>query len=302
MRMFRLLRADEIETRVAEVAKDGSWLTLLLYKTARTDASLLDEVVGPLNWANDYKVIDDKMYCSIGIRSGETGEWVWKWNVGTESNTEAEKGEASDAMKRAGFVWGIGAELYSAPRIYIRQGDAEIKEKRNGSGYTCYDRFDVSRIEYDENERIKTLEIVNAKTGKVVYTMGKKAPSTASRSTSPVTSDRGGQDEGRGAKVRRDESSRPTETGDAGRGALMGAATGTKDGTSRTPSTTDAGAAPGTQMSMPEAETRKCRLCGKNVPIAEINESIRLTKKAICGECRESYIKWKNEQNDNGRI
>lgn len=175
MRMFRLLRADEIETRVAEVAKDGTWLTLLLYKTARTDASLLDETVGPMSWANDYKVINDNMYCSIGIRDKDTGEWVWKWNVGTESNTESEKGEASDAMKRAGFVWGIGTELYSAPRIYIRQGDAEIKKKAKGDGYTCYEKFDVTRIEYDENERIKALEIVNAKTGKVVYTSGPKS-------------------------------------------------------------------------------------------------------------------------------
>ncbi|MBQ6177705.1 MAG: hypothetical protein IJK29_10950 [Bacteroidales bacterium] len=173
MRMFRLLRADEIETRVAEVAKDGSWLTLLLYKTARIDASLLDETVGPLFWANDYKTINDNMYCAIGIRNAETGEWIWKWNVGTESNTEAEKGEASDAMKRAGFVWGIGTELYSAPRIFIRRGDADIKEKNNGKGYTCYDKFDVTRIEYDENKRIKALEIVNTKTGRTVFTMDK---------------------------------------------------------------------------------------------------------------------------------
>ena len=109
MRNFRLLKPDEIEVRVASVSETG--ITALLYKTARTDYALLDETVGMMGWANDYRVIDGKMYCGIGIRGD--GEWVWKWNCGTESNTEAEKGQASDAMKRAGFCWGIGTELYS---------------------------------------------------------------------------------------------------------------------------------------------------------------------------------------------
>lgn len=173
MRLFRLLRPEEIECRISEIGKDGSWLTLLLYKTVRTDASLLDEVVGPYNWANDYRVIDGKMYCGIGIRSDD-GEWIWRWNVGTESNTEAEKGEASDAMKRAGFVWGIGAELYSAPRIYLRSDVCEIKKRENGK-FVCYDRFAVSRIEYGEREEITALEIVNAKNGRAVYTFGGRA-------------------------------------------------------------------------------------------------------------------------------
>lgn len=176
MRMFRLLKPEEIECRISEIGKDGSWLTLLLYKTARTDASLLDEVVGPYSWANDYRVIDGKMYCGIGIRCNERDEWVWKWNVGTESNTEAEKGEASDALKRAGFVWGIGTELYSSPRIYIRRDACEIK-KRNDGKFVCYDRFAVQHIAYDASQRISALEIVNQKTGRIAFKMG--APNAA---------------------------------------------------------------------------------------------------------------------------
>ena len=172
MRTFRLLQPEEIECRIAEIGKDGSYLTLLLYKTARTDAALLDEKFGPLGWANDYRVIDGKMYCGIGIRSGDNGEWVWKWNVGTESNTEAEKGEASDAMKRAGFVWGIGTELYSAPRIYVNNDACNIKPKNNGNGFVCYDRFDVKHIAYGSREEITELEIVNTKTGRVAFSMG----------------------------------------------------------------------------------------------------------------------------------
>lgn len=157
MRTFRPLKANEIECRVAEIAKNGSFLKILLYKTARTDSALLDEVYGPMNWQNKYEVIDGKMYCSIGIKNPETNEWIWKQNVGTESNMEAEKGQASDAMKRAGFVWGIGTELYSAPEIRVPADRCNIKEY-NGK-YRCYDFFTVEKIAYDENENISGLAI-----------------------------------------------------------------------------------------------------------------------------------------------
>lgn len=155
--MFRLLNADEIECRVSEIDKQGRYLRLLLYKTARTDSALLDETVGPMNWSNDYRTIDGKMYCGIGIRSAEHGEWIWKWNVGTESNMEAEKGEASDSMKRAGFVWGIGAELYTAPAIKVSSDKCNIKDY-NGK-FKCYDRFSVGSIQYTEQGTISRLII-----------------------------------------------------------------------------------------------------------------------------------------------
>lgn len=156
MRSFRLLNADEVECRVQEIARDGSFLKILLYKTARTDAALLDETVGPQNWQNDYRMLDGKLYCGIGINYG--GEWVWKWNVGTESNMEAEKGQASDAMKRSGFVIGIGTELYSAPEIRIPASKCNIKEY--GGKYKCYDDFSVEKIAYNENQDICGISIL----------------------------------------------------------------------------------------------------------------------------------------------
>lgn len=158
MRRFRLLTENEIECRISEIAKNGSFLRLLLYKTARTDAALLDETFGPMNWCNDYREINGKMYCGIAVRDKDgDGNWVWKWNVGTESNMEAEKGQASDAMKRAGFVWGIGTELYSAPDIRIPADKCNIKQY--GDKFRCYDRFDVEKIAYDKNENICGLAI-----------------------------------------------------------------------------------------------------------------------------------------------
>ena len=151
MKLFRLLKADEIECRVSNVSQYG--VTLLLYKTARTDADLLDEKFGPFNWKNDFKVIDGVLYGGIGIYDTNTLEWVWKWDAGTESNTEAEKGRASDAFKRSGFRWGLGRELYSAPRIFVPAAKCKIE------GGKCRDTFDVAEIGYDESEHICYLRI-----------------------------------------------------------------------------------------------------------------------------------------------
>jgi len=162
MRNFRLLRPDEIECRVARVTEKS--VQLLLYKTARTDSALLDETVGSLNWQNDYKVIDGKMYCGVGVKDKDTCQWVWKWNCGTESNMEQEKGQASDAFKRAGFVWGIGAELYSSPQIYVPIAKCNVK------GGKCYDTFEVTSIGYDKAENINALVI--SIDGQPVWNMG----------------------------------------------------------------------------------------------------------------------------------
>ena len=168
MNMFRLLRADEIECRIAQISKSGKGLSLLLYKTARTDANILDETVGPENWENDFKLVDGVLYGGIGINYG--GKMVWKWDAGVESNTEAEKGRASDAFKRAGFKHGIGRELYTAPFIWIK--DANIEEK-NGK-YFCNDRFEVGAIEYDAAQNISGLVIL--RDGVPVYEMRGKKP------------------------------------------------------------------------------------------------------------------------------
>ena len=160
MNRFRLLYADEIECRIAQV-KEGKGLSLLLYKTARTDANLLDETVGPENWQNDFKIIDGVLYGGIGIFYEDKG-WIWKWDAGTESNTEAEKGRASDAFKRAGFKHGIGRELYSSPFIWIPASKCNIQ---NGK---CYDRFTVQDIGYDSLGEISKLVIADSK-GKEVF-------------------------------------------------------------------------------------------------------------------------------------
>ena len=99
---------SQIDFRVQSINK-GGYATILAYKDARYDMNVLDKAVGPENWSKRYEVIDGRLYCSVGIYNGATKEWVWKQDVGTESNTEAEKGQASDAFKRSCFkewTWG----------------------------------------------------------------------------------------------------------------------------------------------------------------------------------------------------
>lgn len=159
---FRLLGADEIEARIAKITQ--KYVTILLYKNARCDMNILDETVGPMNWQRDHKDLKGRMYAGIGILDSENG-WVWKWDCGTESYTEAEKGEASDSFKRAGFNWGIGRELYTAPGIKFKAEDCKIDNGR------CYDRFDVQEIEYRDH-KISWVKVVNTSTN-AVFTWGK---------------------------------------------------------------------------------------------------------------------------------
>jgi hypothetical protein len=141
--LFRDLKSDEIDVRLATVKENG--VSLLLYKDARVDQNILDESFTPFGWDRDHKELKGNIYCGIGIWNEKQNRMVWKWDCGKESFSEAEKGEASDSFKRAGFNWGIGRELYTSPFIWISNEKCNIKEK-NGK-YYCNDNFYVEAIE-----------------------------------------------------------------------------------------------------------------------------------------------------------
>ena len=161
---FRKLYASEIDCRISTINQKGA--TLLLYKNARVDQTLLDETFGIFGWQRSHQLIGDRLYCTVSIKDPDTGEWISKQDVGTESYTEKEKGQASDSFKRACFNIGIGRELYTAPFIWI-PSSAYKSAERNGKLVT-YDRFKVTKIEYDSNS-ISALTIVNEDTGKEVF-------------------------------------------------------------------------------------------------------------------------------------
>ena len=166
MKEIRLLKASEIDCRVAQVAKDNSWCSLLLYKDARVDMNLLDEVFGPDNWQRTHEVINGQLFCNIDLWDEEKKCWIRKQDVGTESLTEAEKGRASDSFKRAAFNVGIGRELYTAPSIYINLSESDLNKMNK-----VKTRFALKNITYDEERNINSLLIIDDK-GKVRYKYG----------------------------------------------------------------------------------------------------------------------------------
>lgn len=163
---FRKLRADEILVRPND-RKNGK-MSLLLYKDARVDMSILDETVGNEDWSCQYSEQKGIVFCGVGIYSQKHNAFIYKWDAGSESTFEAEKGLASDAFKRACVKWGIGRELYTAPRITVDDSN---------------DRFYVESIGYDAQGCIDNLVICSSD-GTEVYRLenGKKVSiPTASR-------------------------------------------------------------------------------------------------------------------------
>ena len=165
---IRLLRAEEIECRIAMVNEKG--VSLLLFKDARVDQKLLDETFTPFGWKRSHQVIDGNLYCTVEVWDKEKEQWIGKQDVGTMSYAAKEKGQASDSFKRACFNWGIGRELYTAPFIWIPAGRAMIQKKEREQKYFTYDRFHVWSISYDEEGKINAVTIINQK-NEIVYSM-----------------------------------------------------------------------------------------------------------------------------------
>lgn len=173
--MFRKLLPDEIEIRVQSITEKGA--VLLLYKDARVDQVILDETVGPMNWQRMH--LRDNQNCVVSIWCDKKQIWVSKEDTGTESNTEKEKGLASDSFKRACFNWGIGRELYTSPFVFVNANQLNMTQK-NGKPAT-YDKFEVKEIYYTDNH-ISGIVIRNQK-GVEVFRWGSFP--NASKDTTP---------------------------------------------------------------------------------------------------------------------
>lgn len=180
---IRLLRADEIECRVGTIYEHG--LSLLLYKDARVDQKVLDETYGAMGWKRSHQMIDGNLYCTVEIWDGEKNQWISKQDVGTQSCSEKEKGQASDSFKRACVNWGIGRELYTAPFIWIPSTKADIGRKNDR--YVTNERFHVDQITYSPEREISFIRIMNA-SKQVVYEW-KMKPKTIENTTIPLVSE-----------------------------------------------------------------------------------------------------------------
>ena len=172
MEEIRLLSKEDIEVRVAQTLAGNNKVrvNLLLYKNARVDMKIMDELFTPMGWKRTHKLIGDRLYCCVEVYNPETKEWICKEDVGVESNTEAEKGQASDSFKRACVNWGIGRELYTAPKISIELNENEYTKDQN-SRIKVWAYFSVKSIGYDSKTRTITSLEIQDKYGNVRFSM-----------------------------------------------------------------------------------------------------------------------------------
>ena len=168
------LYIEDIDFRVQSINK-GGYATILAYKDARVDMKRLDEVCGPAGWQRDHKELKGNIYCGVGIKFAD--EWIWKWDCGSESFTEKEKGESSDSFKRACFNWGIGRELYSYPVIKVKLNQDEFTLQNDKAKQTWNLKLKewkwtlksndhkIERLEAtDQNDKSRFKYLLNAKT------------------------------------------------------------------------------------------------------------------------------------------
>jgi hypothetical protein len=150
--------------KIQSFSKNGNKATCVAYIDARDVMNLLDEVVGPENWKDEYYQVKDTMFCKLSIKVCD--EWVTKSDGGAESDNtfiagEAKiKGEPSDAFKRAAVKWGIGRFLYAMDIKWI---DVQNKKPVDKNGNIIWDLTDYFRKQQPQKQTAKQLLWVKMK-------------------------------------------------------------------------------------------------------------------------------------------
>jgi hypothetical protein len=109
---------EDIEWRVGSTNQDKTKGIALAYVTNRAIMNRLDSIFGPFGWKNEFREWKGtSQLCGLSIKV--EGDWITKWDGADDSQTEAVKGGLSDAMKRAGYQWGIGRYLYNLENVWV---------------------------------------------------------------------------------------------------------------------------------------------------------------------------------------
>ncbi len=152
MDLSKLKKEIPYQWRVQSFSPRAAKAACVAYIDARDVMNLLDEVCGAASWQSDFKNEGSQIFGGIGINvpvhpelpTDKERHWVWKWDTGSESNVEAEKGQASDAFKRAAVKWGIGRFLYDLPVKYVKSNAPKNESNKfpyvvDDSGKQVYD-------------------------------------------------------------------------------------------------------------------------------------------------------------------
>lgn len=167
IRKPRHLYREEVELKPQ---KFYSWgVAVVIYKDSRVDMNILDEMY-PGDWEDSYERIGDSLFCKITIHT-DNGPRSFM-DVGTESNMEAQKGEASSAFKRASTKAGIGRGLYTTPRLTISANKLGCKEDEESVKEAFRKaKVVVSDIQFEDDragEFVSYIQLVSAATGDIL--------------------------------------------------------------------------------------------------------------------------------------
>lgn len=191
---------EEIPYKWREQSVNQRGATMVAYIDARQLFDQLDKVCGPGNWQSDFRLVDNKLYGGIGINVEDNG-WVWKWDVGSESNVEKEKGESSDALKRAGIHWGVGRFLYSLGIVTLKSAEYKGKFKpADDSGSIIWDREELSKL---CNQAVKEGKLDRTRIGGPTAKFSVPTPSTTANI--PVWLNKGSDDYAKVEKALREK-------------------------------------------------------------------------------------------------
>lgn len=109
--------------RVQSFSKHKPQATCVAYIDSRDVQDVLDKYC---NWSDKYYSVNGMLFCEITIYAD--GIEYKRSDAGSESNVEAQKGQSSDAFKRAAVKFGIGRFLYSKKMVYLK---ADVAKKSN---------------------------------------------------------------------------------------------------------------------------------------------------------------------------
>ena len=135
---------EEVEAKIQVHSKEEQMGMAVFYIDSRAIQKRLDEVVGAMNWSNQYITWQDKsQICGISIFNDERKEWVTKHDGAENSDIEAIKGGLTDAFKRAAVLWGIGRYLYQIDGVWVetkkRGNSTIIKETQTAKLKAAYE-------------------------------------------------------------------------------------------------------------------------------------------------------------------
>lgn len=131
----------ELNWRIGDKVGNGIF-AIYPYYTADQCREILDAAVGPENWYNEFREVNNILFCTIGIKID--GDFIEKADAGgprharkknltdEDEETFRAKTAASSAFVRAAEAWGIGRHKDLIPEVALKVQNGMAINPQNG--------------------------------------------------------------------------------------------------------------------------------------------------------------------------